>query len=195
MSIAATVPVAHMAAVNAALEEAGFGPNNFSVPLRTGTADATHAGLHAWHDPAFLAALQAIPEVTVQTEVQGVDDEGNPVTLYPEGSELFEAHTQEHALEWSDPTLWHQNPVMKGDQRTHGGKLWESLIDYNVWEPPIGWREVVSSGYPEWVQPTGAHDAYNTGDRVSFEGSNYESVIDANVWSPTAYPQGWTQIP
>ena len=45
-----------------------------------------------------------------------------------------------------------------------------------------------------WVQPTGAHDAYALGERVTFKGATYESVIDANVWSPTAYPAGWTLI-
>ena len=47
---------------------------------------------------------------------------------------------------------------------------------------------------PEWEQPTGEHDAYNTGDRVTFEGKVYESTIDANTWSPTDYPQGWKEI-
>lgn len=46
----------------------------------------------------------------------------------------------------------------------------------------------------EWVQPTGAHDAYNTGDKVRFEGDIWESLIDANVWSPTAYPAGWKNL-
>jgi hypothetical protein len=136
--------------------------------------------------------LQAIPEVTVQTEVQGVDEEGNPVTLYPEGSELFEAHTQEHALEWSDPTNWHENPVMKGDQRTHGGKLWESLIDYNVWEPPVAWREIVVDGYPAWVQPTGSSDAYPLGFKVTHNGQDWESDYPANVWEPGVF--GWTAL-
>ena len=45
--------------------------------------------------------------------------------------------------------------------------------------------------YPEWVQPTGAHDAYNTGDIVNYNGTLYRSVIDGNVWAPDAYPQGW----
>ena len=45
--------------------------------------------------------------------------------------------------------------------------------------------------YPEWVQPTGAHDAYNTGDIVNYNGTLYKSVIDGNVWAPDAYPQGW----
>lgn len=50
---------------------------------------------------------------------------------------------------------------------------------------------VTKDGYPEWVQPLGASDAYNTGDVVSYNGTLYKSVIDGNVWSPTNYPQGW----
>jgi len=46
----------------------------------------------------------------------------------------------------------------------------------------------------EWVQPTGGHDAYNTGGKVIFEGETYESLIDANTWSPTGYPQGWKVV-
>ena len=53
---------------------------------------------------------------------------------------------------------------------------------------------VTEEGYPEWVQPLGASDAYNTGDIVSHNGVLYESTIDGNVWSPDAYPQGWKQI-
>ena len=47
---------------------------------------------------------------------------------------------------------------------------------------------------PEWVQPTGGHDAYNTGDKVIFEGKVYESLIDNNTWSPTDYAQGWKEV-
>lgn len=47
------------------------------------------------------------------------------------------------------------------------------------------------SGYPVWSQPSGAHDAYNTGDIVNYNGTLYKSLIDGNVWSPEAYPQGW----
>lgn len=45
--------------------------------------------------------------------------------------------------------------------------------------------------WPEWAQPTGAHDCYNTGDKVTYNGQHYVSKIDGNVWSPEAYPQGW----
>ena len=33
---------------------------------------------------------------------------------------------------------------------------------------------------PEWVQPTGSHDAYNVGDKVIYEGQVYECIIDNN---------------
>lgn len=48
--------------------------------------------------------------------------------------------------------------------------------------------------YPEWTQPNGAHDAFNTGDRVMFNGKLVESTIDGNVWSPEVYPQGWKEV-
>lgn len=45
-----------------------------------------------------------------------------------------------------------------------------------------------------WVQPTGAHDAYNIGDQVIFENAVWESVINANTWSPSTYPVGWNKL-
>lgn len=54
---------------------------------------------------------------------------------------------------------------------------------------PIGLDE---GGYPVWSQPTGVHDAYNTGDIVNYNGTLYKSLIDGNVYSPEAYPAGWS---
>ena len=99
--------------------------------------------------------------------------------------------------EWVQPTDA-TNAYPKDWTVTHGGKTWVSLTPANVWEPGVsGWREIVdeSAAAPEWVQPTGATDAYNKGDRVSYNGKVYESVIDGNVWSPTDYPQGWERVP
>lgn len=178
MSISASIPVALMQAANEALEAQGFGPANFSVAAKSSGESATHAGLHCWPFPAFEAALTAMK------------NSGNfPGLTISSGD--FQAHATAQALEWSDPTNWTQNPVMKGAKRTYNGKTWESLLDFNVWTPPVGWREVVASGWPEWIQPTGAHDAYKIGDKVTFQGKRYTSLIGGNVWSPTAYPQGW----
>ena len=92
--------------------------------------------------------------------------------------------------------------VMAGDLRSHAGSVYACIQGHTTqadWEPhltPALWRHTVAEGViPEWVQPTGAHDAYNTGDMVTFEGSVYRSLIDANVWSPTAYPAGWELVP
>lgn len=52
---------------------------------------------------------------------------------------------------------------------------------------------VTEDGYPEWVQPLGATDAYNTGDIVSYNGKLYRSTIDSNVWSPDTYTAGWVE--
>lgn len=49
------------------------------------------------------------------------------------------------------------------------------------------------AGYPVWSQPTGAHDAYNTGDIVDYNGTLYQSLIDGNAYSPDAYPAGWAE--
>ena len=53
---------------------------------------------------------------------------------------------------------------------------------------PIG---LTKEGYPIWSQPTGSHDAYNTGDIVEYNGTLYKSLIDGNVYSPEEYPAGW----
>lgn len=50
------------------------------------------------------------------------------------------------------------------------------------------------AGYPVWAQPSGTHDAYNTGDIVDYNGTLYKSLIDGNVWAPDAYPQGWENL-
>ena len=44
---------------------------------------------------------------------------------------------------------------------------------------------------PEWVQPSGAQDAYGRGAQVKYGGQVWESLLDGNVWAPDAYPAGW----
>ena len=43
--------------------------------------------------------------------------------------------------EWEQPES--TNPYKKGDKVKHNGKIWESNIDGNIWEPGVhGWDEV-----------------------------------------------------
>ena len=48
--------------------------------------------------------------------------------------------------------------------------------------------------YPEYVQPTGAHDAYNTGDKITYNGKKYICKMNGCVWTPDAYPAGWQEV-
>lgn len=45
--------------------------------------------------------------------------------------------------------------------------------------------------WPEYVQPTGAHDAYKTGDKVTYNGKHYICKMDGCVWDPDTYPAAW----
>lgn len=86
-----------------------------------------------------------------------------------------------------------------GENSVGDAQLYQVLQDHTSaaeWTPdtavslykPVG---VSENGYPEWVQPLGASDAYNTGDIVDYNGTLYKSTIDGNSWSPDAYPAGW----
>lgn len=57
---------------------------------------------------------------------------------------------------------------------------------------PLGVTAEEPDAIPEWRQPTGAHDAYNTGDRVLYQGKVYESTMDGNVWAPGV--TGWIEV-
>lgn len=48
--------------------------------------------------------------------------------------------------------------------------------------------------YPEYKQPTGAHDAYNAGDKITYNNKKYICKMDGCVWSPEEYPQGWEKV-
>jgi hypothetical protein len=90
-----------------------------------------------------------------------------------------------------------------GKRVRYDGKLYKCVQAHTSqedWTPdktPALWTRIGEPGeIPVWVQPTGAQDAYNTGDKVHFPTASdpvYESTIDGNVWSPADYPAGWTE--
>lgn len=72
----------------------------------------------------------------------------------------------------------------------------QSHTSQSDWTPditPALWTVVSLDEWPQWVQPTGAQDAYNKGDKVTYNAKHYISLIDGNVWSPDAYPAGWEE--
>lgn len=84
-----------------------------------------------------------------------------------------------------------------GQRVRYGDKLYKCVQAHTSqgdWIPsatPALWVRVSIEEWPEWVQPTGAHDAYAKGDKVTYKGKRYISLIDGNTYSPDAYPAGW----
>lgn len=87
-----------------------------------------------------------------------------------------------------------------GDRVQYESKLYKCLQGHTSqadWKPSEAvslWVEVAdpSIEFPEWVQPTGAHDAYMKGDKVSHNEKHWISEYDANIWEPGVY--GWTEV-
>ena len=95
---------------------------------------------------------------------------------------------------------WAADTVYALDVRVRcGGKLYKCVqahTSQESWEPPnvpALWTEVAEPGeIPVWKQPTGAQDAYQTGDKVHYpdaDGPVYVSTVNDNVWIPGVY--GW----
>lgn len=171
--------------------------------------DIVQYGTNSVGDPQLYLVLQAhksqsdwLPDATASLyKKMGISESGYPI--------------------WTQP-LCAVDAYNLGDIVSYNGKLYKSIISANVWSPdayPAGWEEYTESTsggdsgetggggsgttepdtpstetIPDFVQPTGAHDAYKKGDKVKFEGKIYESLIDANTYSPSAYPAGWKEI-
>ena len=55
-------------------------------------------------------------------------------------------------------------------------------------------EEPETEEYPQYIQPQEAHDAYNTGDKITYNGKKYICKINGCVWTPDAYPAGWEVV-
>lgn len=90
--------------------------------------------------------------------------------------------------------------VITGERYYYNNKLYKVVQTHTVqsnWTPNSTaalFTEVSVEEFPEFVQPTGSHNAYKIGDQVTYNGVHYKSLIDNNVYSPEAYPQGWEVI-
>ena len=85
-----------------------------------------------------------------------------------------------------------------GDRVQYEGTLYKCVQGHTSqadWTPPVTpalWTAVSIDEYPAWVQPTGAHDAYSKGDKVTHSGKHWTSDVDNNTWEPGVY--GWTEV-
>lgn len=134
---------------------------------------------------SVMKGKQLKQELTEKTVLNNASDEDAYVMRYLYG-------------EWSGDGITYKT----NDRLMYNDKFYKVLQDHisqSDWTPDTAsslYVEIAdpSNEYPEFKQPTGAHDAYAKGEKVTFEGKHYISLIDANVYSPTAYPAGWNLV-
>lgn len=99
--------------------------------------------------------------------------------------------------------LWADNIGQKAEEMSywrHGDRLWrvnkgQGHVIQADWAPGVAsalFSAVAdpSEEWPEWIQPTGTHNAYAKGAKVTHSGKRWVSTADGNTWEPGVY--GWT---
>lgn len=164
--------------------------------------EANVATAQATADSAAVKADEA--KATAQTAAEGANPQ---VATFARMQLPAMAATMTDEQAISVSTLW---PEWSADSVSykvddvvqHADHLWrceQAHTSQESWTPdaaPSLWSQIdiAGDGVDVWTQPTGAHNAYNVGDRVHYPTASdpiYVSTIDGNVWSPDAYPQGW----
>lgn len=195
-NFSASISVSLMTAANAALNAAGYGPSNFSVPLYSASVP-TFAALHAWGDAVFEAAVAAITGVTI---TQGTD----PIVM------TAAAATTKGAT-WGNDAPLLTGIVNPGLYKDSSGSLWWVIQQYNTatWPDPsapgltaIVIKARIPGSIAPWYQ-TFAADAYKlvnpftgTGDLCTHNGKTWRVTqgdgSGNNVWEPGGF--GWTEV-
>ena len=94
---------------------------------------------------------------------------------------------------------WKPGTAYEVDERIrHEGILYRCVQAHTSqadWTPdvtPALWTVVSLDEWPEWVQPTGAQDAYGFGAKVSHLDAHWTSDYDNNTWEPSVF--GWSRV-
>ena len=86
-----------------------------------------------------------------------------------------------------DDRICYQNQLYKCLQGHTSQDDWTPDTAVSLWvavsDPAEEW--------PQWKQPSGAHDAYPKGAKVTRNGKRYTSNVDGNTWEP---PTQWTEF-
>ena len=160
-------------------------------------------GLVSYSADTVVMAGHPIKENVESALVSPVTDKGEPDDVYNIADALY--NDLSLIISYTDDVYrsvtrqdvegleWMSNEVVKlGQKRTFLDTEYECLqshITQKGWDPsivPALWKKV-SVGISEWVQPTGAHDAYQIGYKVHYptlEDQVWISKINANVTVP-----------
>lgn len=136
------------------------------------------------NEPYTADILNAVKKMlSSETEELSDEDALDVASLFPTWSSMLGESVTAGTRVWDD------------------GRLWKVLQPHTFqanWRPadtPALFVEVSFVEWPEFVHPTGAHDAYMAGDKVTFQGQHYISLVNNNTYSPVEYPANWELRP
>lgn len=169
-----------------------------------GTMTAVETTIFDGKERAYIEGYRYIPEGKIWTRVDGVQFPGlmvspaksfNRIMVDVAVSYLDDAQAESVSTlfdEWRSGISY-----IVGDRRTFEGLLYRCVQAHTSqadWTPPTVpalWVRTSTEEWPEWIQPTGAHDAYDKGAKVSHNEKHWINDVDANVYEPGVY--GWTE--
>ena len=184
--------------VQAHTSQAGWNPKDTSA-LFTDIVyfgDEGEEGYPPWKQPQGAHDAYAEGRIVSHNDSLWISDIEANVWEPPEQWSVYDPDAPEEPI---DPNEWQPDTeYVTGDVRTYNEVEYICMEDHTSQEgstPDVAdtlWSEYDNPQDPDpWVQPTGGHDAYETGDVVTHNGSTWESNIDANVWEP---PEQWTEL-
>lgn len=181
------------------IEKSVFSGNLSKVIINDGERDEIHKNMDLIHitkmgDSEYWFALRDVSDQEITQKafmsaaammaVKTLSDEEalTVVSIFPE---------------WSADSVSYK----KDDRVRYGDTLYKCLQDHisqSAWAPEDAvslWVRTDDPAieWPEWVQPTGAHDSYSKGAKVTHNGKKWISDIDANVWEPGTPSSNWTE--
>lgn len=121
-----------------------------------------------------------------------------PFVIMAQSQQIDDVTITEHAELFA---VWDEHWTGKaGTIVQDTGGLYRSIHDVGPGQntkpsdTPAMWTRIGNPAdeYPEWVQPIGAHDAYQAGAKVTHSGRHwYNTHGDGNIWEPGVY--GWEE--
>lgn len=169
-----------------------------------GTMTAVETDAFDGKEKAYIEGFRYVPEGQTWTRSDGVEFRG--VMVAP--AKAYDRIMVDVAISYLDDdeaesvTMlfedWQAGVAYAvGDRSKYDGLLYRCVQAHTSkadWMPPAVpalWVRTSTEEWPEWIQPTGAQDAYALGAKVSHNGAHWISDVDANVWEPGVY--GWTE--
>lgn len=171
--------------------------DNFYVVRKVRSAEDAEGNCYDWyvidkHNTILDSTKRVSAEMSEISDVSAI-----AFVKMAENGDIDDVTAGEHTSVFSpwEPDVDYQT----GNMRKHDDKLYRCLQDHRSqadWTPDVAvslWVNVSDPAeeWPEWSQPIGAHDAYNTGDKVSHNEKHWVSSVDSNVWEPGVY--GWDE--